>query len=166
MLEAIRKLWAHVTWADEILLRALQAGAPSPDTVREYAHILGADEIWLARLQHRAPRTSVWPSLTLDELEALAATLHEGYRACFATLNEQTLGQVIAYTNTAGKSFENSVQDVLLHVALHAQYHRGKVNLLLRQAGLAPAPTDYIAFVRGVAAATTFSGENPRGKST
>lgn len=36
---------------------------------------------------------------------------------------------------------------------MHGQYHRGKVNLLLRQADRTPAPTDYIAFVRGVPAA-------------
>ena len=42
----------------------------------------------------------------------------------------------------------------LLHVPLHGQYHRGKINLLLRQAGRQPAPTDYITFVRGVSAAT------------
>jgi hypothetical protein len=40
-------------------------------------------------------------------------------------------------------------------VVLHGQYHRGKVNLLLRQEGEQPAPTDYIAFVRGVPAAVT-----------
>jgi uncharacterized damage-inducible protein DinB len=152
MLATLRKLWAHLAWADETLLRALEAGMPSPDSVREYGHILGADEIWLARLEHRAPRISVWPSLTLDELRPMAVTVHEGYRAYFDTLNEEMLARVLAYTNTAGKSFENPVGDILLHVSLHAQYHRGKVNLLLRQAGLVPASTDYIVFIRSVAA--------------
>jgi len=152
MLATLRKLWAHLAWADETLLRALEAGTPSPDTVREYAHILGADEIWLARLERRAPRTSVWPSLTVDELRAMAAKVHEGYRAYFDTQTEDTLARVLPYINTGGKSFENPVGDILLHVALHAQYHRGKVNLLLRQAGLVPASTDYIVFIRSVAA--------------
>jgi len=151
MLATLRKLWAHLAWADETLLRALEAGTPSPDTVREYAHILGADEIWLARLEHRAPRTPVWPALTLDELQATATKVQEGYRAYLDTLTEEMLAQDLAYTNTAGKSFENPVGDILLHVALHAQYHRGKVNLLLRQAGLVPASTDYIVFIRSVA---------------
>ena len=44
---------------------------------------------------------------------------------------------------------------MLLQVALHGQYHRGKINLMLRQAGLPPTPTDYISFARGVPAATT-----------
>ena len=48
-------------------------------------------------------------------------------------------------------------------MALHGQYHRGKVNLLLRQGGHAPAPVDYVAFVRGVPAATevTARGDYP-----
>ena len=148
MLATVRKLWAHIAWADEMLLRALEAGTPSPEILREYAHILGADEIWLARLEQRASRTPVWPSLPLDEVKTLAQTLHQDYRTFLATLNQQRLEQVIAYTNTAGNSFENSIRDILIHVALHAQYHRGKVNLLLRQAGMAPASTDYIAFLR------------------
>jgi uncharacterized damage-inducible protein DinB len=60
----------------------------------------------------------------------------------------------IGYTNSAGRSFVTPVGDILLHVALHGQYHRGKVNLLLRQAELEPAPVDFIGFVRGVPAAT------------
>jgi uncharacterized damage-inducible protein DinB len=59
----------------------------------------------------------------------------------------------VTYTTSAGKAFTNAVKDVLLHVAMHAQYHRGKINFLLRQAGLQPAPTDYIAFIRGAPAA-------------
>lgn len=150
MLATVRKLWAHIAWADETLLRALEAGTPSPEILREYAHILGADEIWLARLEQRASRTPVWPTLPLDEVTTLAQTLHQDYRTFLASLNQQRLEQVIAYTNTAGNSFENSIRDILIHVALHAQYHRGKVNLLLRQAGMAPASTDYIAFLREV----------------
>jgi uncharacterized damage-inducible protein DinB len=43
---------------------------------------------------------------------------------------------------------------MLVHVALHGQYHRGQVALLLRASGFEPATTDYIAWTRGVPAAT------------
>jgi uncharacterized damage-inducible protein DinB len=51
--------------------------------------------------------------------------------------------------NSAGQAFTSTVEDILLHVCLHGQYHRGQVALLLREAGAAPATTDYIAFARG-----------------
>ena len=159
MLPTIRKLWAHLEWADEILLEVLHAGAHPEGAVREYAHILGAEEIWLARLEQRSSRTPVWPALPLGQLGSLARMLHRNYRSYLDRLDEAALARVVAYTNTAGKPFETSVEDILLHVALHGQYHRGKVNLILRQEGYTPAPTDYVAFVRGVEAARTDPGQ-------
>ena len=154
-LDALRQLFAHVEWADGILLAAIRGGNAPAEAVREYAHILGADEVWLARIQGRASRQPVWPELSAAALEALAGEVHRGYRAVLDGLTDAGLGRVVAYTNTAGKAFETVLHDILVHVVLHAQYHRGKINLLLRQAGLEPAPADYIAFVRGAAAAVT-----------
>ena len=158
MLSIVTKLWAHLAWADGILLDALRAGPIPEAAVREYAHILGAEEVWLARLEQRPARTPVWPELPLDQLGSLAGLLQVGYRDFLDRLDDRALERVVAYTNTAGTSFENSVQDILLHVALHGQYHRGKVNLILRQGGHLPAPADYIAYVRGVPAARTDPG--------
>lgn len=158
MLATITKLWAHLAWADRMLLEALRAGPAPTGAVREYAHILGAEEIWLARLEQRASRTPVWPDLPLDQLVSLAGTLQRDYTGFLDRLDHRTVSGMVAYTNTAGVPFENSIEDILLHVALHGQYHRGKINLILRQEGHPPAPTDYIAYVRGVAAARTDPG--------
>ena len=156
MLTAIRRLWDHLAWADELLLNALEAVSPPPaGTLREYAHILGADEVWLARLEQRPATAPVWPHMEPPQLRRFARELHTAYARYLAALDAAGLPRHVAYTNSAGQSFDTPVQDILLHVALHAQYHRGKVNLLLRQAGLCPAPTDYIAFIRGVPAAIT-----------
>lgn len=155
MLPTIKKLWAHLAWADAILLDALRAVPASEAAIREYAHILGAEEVWLSRMEQRPSRTPVWPDVPLGQLASLAAMVRQGYRGFLEGLDRTALERVVTYTNTAGLSFDNSVQDILLHVALHGQYHRGKVNLMLREAGQPPAPTDYIAYVRGTAAART-----------
>ena len=88
--------------------------------------------------------------LALAEQFGFTPRLCRPYRA-------RTKGKVermVDYRNSAGISFSTSAGDILFHVMLHGQYHRGKVNLLLRQSGFPPVPTDYIAFVRGVPAAT------------
>jgi len=161
MLPTIRKLWTHLAWADGVLLETLQTRGAPPGAVREYAHILGAEEIWLARLEQRPARTPVWPNLPLGQLVSLAGMLHRDYRSFLDRLDDRAVAGVVAYTNSAGAAFENSVEDILLHVVLHGQYHRGKVNLILRQEGSVPEPTDYIGFVRGVAAARTDPGRSP-----
>ena len=155
-LEQLRRLWHHCAWADVALLAALELPDDLPPTaLREYAHIVGAEEVWLSRLEGRPANAAVWPDLDLPAARALAERVRAGYAAFLSTLDDARLTSHVAYTNTTGRSFETPLGDILLHVMLHGQYHRGKVNLLLRQADLAPAPVDYIGFVRGVPAATT-----------
>jgi uncharacterized damage-inducible protein DinB len=154
MLAEIRRLFEHAAWADTVLLSALdsQTGVPT-EAIREFGHVLGADEIWLSRLEHRSNRAPVWPDQGLTGLEQMAKDVHRAFATYLKKLREPGLNAQITYTNSAGTTFSNGVKDVLLHVAMHGQYHRGKINLLLRQAGLNPAPTDYIAFIRGSPAA-------------
>lgn len=152
----LRRLWDHAAWADVALLSALDSvEAPPPQAVREYAHVLGAEEVWLSRLQGRASRTTVWPELSRAQATQLGRQLRADYEAYLSTLTEAALATPVTYTNTSGRTFSTPAGDILLHVALHGQYHRGKVNLLLRQAGIEPAPVDFIGFVRGVPAATS-----------
>jgi uncharacterized damage-inducible protein DinB len=156
MLTELRHLRDHMAWADDALLDTLaNAGTLPADAAREFAHVLGAEENWLARLEGRAPRTPIWPDVNLAALMQLALDVQVGFARHLDTLTEADLHRVVTYTNSAGILFETPVRDILHHVFLHAQYHRGKVNLLLRQAGLTPAPVDYIGFIRGFPAAVT-----------
>lgn len=161
-LDAIRRLWRHACWADAQLLDGLRGSTNVPgEAVRELAHIVGAYEVWLSRLEGRAPRAAVWPEATLDEVRSIFDETTESFAAYLSALEVEDLSASVHYTNSAGREFTNSIGDILLHVLLHAQYHRGKVNLLLRQSDGAPAPADYVAFVRGAPAATEATSRKP-----
>lgn len=152
----IRRLCEHNVWADELLLGALSAVKPPPPLAwREYAHVLGVESVWLDRLMKRPPRHAVWPELSPTEASSLAASLRGEYAAYVARLTDDMLDARVPYVNSAGRSFETPAGDMLMQVFLHGQYHRGKINLLLRQGHLPPVPTDYIAWARGVPAATS-----------
>ena len=155
-LAQLRRLREHTTWGDAVLLAALEACGPAlpAEALREYAHVVGAGEVWLARIEGRAPRLAVWPTLGLEEAASSAVSIREGYDRLLSALEEADLSREVRYTNSAGRSFATPIGDILLHVALHGQYHRGKINLMLRQAHGEPAPVDYIAFARGAPAAT------------
>jgi uncharacterized damage-inducible protein DinB len=156
MMEEIRRLCAHMRWADERVLKSLRSADPLPaDAVKLFAHVLGAEHTWLSRLRQQSPRMAVWPTLTLDECEALSAENAEGYEAFLDALEPGGLAREVEYRNSAGQEFRSRIGDILLQAATHGGYHRGQVAMLLRQAGAEPMPTDYIAFVRGVPAATT-----------
>jgi uncharacterized damage-inducible protein DinB len=153
--DLLRRLFDHLRWADRRALEALRrAAGPPAQAVEIYAHVLGAEQIWLDRLRGEPAAAAVWPRATLDECAELAARSHAGYAALLDGLGAGGLDREVDYVNSAGQPFRSRVSDILLHVALHGSYHRGQVALLMRQAGAVPEPTDYIAFVRGVPAAT------------
>ena len=154
-IDYLRRLADHCLAADAALAESLRTAASVPDAaLREYAHVIGAEETWLARIESRAARTAIWPAGSLNDVLQLRRTVAESYRVYLAALRDADLERMVSYRNSAGVDFSTSIADILFHVMLHGQYHRGKVNLLLRQSGLPPVPTDYIAFVRGFPAAT------------
>jgi uncharacterized damage-inducible protein DinB len=159
MVDHLGKLFRHLTWADERTLEALRAaGGPPPKALEVYSHVLAAEHLWLARLRQVPSRYPVWPVLTLEECTALGEELQAEYAEFLSRLDRASLTGEVAYTNSAGASFRSSIEDILLHVALHCAYHRGQVAQLLRQGGATPQPTDYIAFVRGAPTATRVAG--------
>jgi len=153
--EMLRRLWDHAAWADRLLLAALVESDTPAEAWREYSHVLGAESVWLDRLLGRPARFPVWPTLTPAEATTLSESLAAEYVEYVAGLSLGTIDAPVSYVNSAGQSFSTPASDILLQVMLHGQYHRGKINLLLRQASRAPIPTDYNAFVRGVPAART-----------
>jgi uncharacterized damage-inducible protein DinB len=159
MLSELRRMRDHLAWADDALLDTIADAPEFPvEAGREFAHILGADETWLARIEGRPSACGIWPVMDLNALRAFALNVQVGYARHLDTLIEADLHRVVGYQNSAGIHFETPVRDILYHVFLHAHYHRGKVNLLLRQAGLTPAPVDYIGFIRGFPTAVTRVG--------
>jgi len=152
----LRKLVAHLEWADAAVLDALRR-SPGIDSraLTLYAHLLGAESVWLARIAGRPQDVAVWPTLTLDEAASLAARTAKELREVVSRAAPDDLAREVEYRNSAGSQFRTALEDILLHVALHGSYHRGQIALLIRDGGGEPAPTDYIGFIRGVPAART-----------
>ena len=151
----LRRLIAHLGWADAMVLESLRRASPLDAKAFEiYRHVLGTEDVWLARLKGEKPSLAVWPELSLDECEAAAKANLSGLVQYFAGLAPADLPREVTYVNSAGRQFTSSVEDILLHVCMHGAYHRGQVSLALRSSGAEPAPTDYIAFARGSPAAT------------
>ena len=140
----VRRLLAHMQWADEQVLAALRTATSAPEgAVSLYAHVLASEHNWLARLAG-TEEMDAFPTLSLHACEALARDSHARFDALARALGPAELDQVVAYRRRDGLLQERRLEDILLHVVLHAVYHRGQVATLLRQAGETPIATDYI----------------------
>lgn len=162
MLDHIRRLFAHLAWADAHALESIRE-AGNPARARELlAHILGCELVWLARIEGRKAEVPVWPDLSLYQCGIHAGRVREAYERYLALINEDDLATTVHYVNSAGNAFDSEVGDILLQIALHGSYHRGQIAILLREGGAVPSPTDYIGFVRGAPAATRMDGADHR----
>ena len=148
------RMLGHQAWADRRALAAIEQANGQVDTaLKLLGHILGAEHVWLRRLTASPAAVAVWPDLSLAQCRELAGANELGFREFLFGLDPAGLRRVVAYRNSAGEDLMTEVGDILSHVFLHGAYHRGQVAQLLRLAEQEPAPTDYIAFVRGTRAA-------------
>src|SRR5215210_5971547 len=124
MIELLHNLMSHMRWADAIVADALTRDAPADAVmVRLFAHIASAEHLWYSRIEGRAPAHAVWPNLTIGESRALATTTADLFDKLLAADDVQALRRQVAYRNSAGHDFRNTVADVITHVAMHGSHH-------------------------------------------
>jgi uncharacterized damage-inducible protein DinB/GNAT superfamily N-acetyltransferase len=149
----LEKLAAYNIWANEVLVNWLEelGGAVPDSSLHLLSHIANAQEVWLSRLQGLAPNRGIFDEHSLaDCRELLVGSSDELLE--MAAMPKLGLQQILAYTNSQGQPFETSVEDILMHVFNHGTYHRAQIARDLRQHSLNPVDTDYIIYVRQLAA--------------
>jgi uncharacterized damage-inducible protein DinB len=150
MVSHLTAMHEHGMWADRRLLGLLQATANAA-ALRECAHIRGAQETWLSRIEQRTPALPVWPELSVAGLATHGDAIDAGWSSFLTALREADLDTTVTYRNSAGDTFTTPLRDILLHVMLHGQYHRGKAIAAIRGAGTELHGVDYILWQRELA---------------
>jgi uncharacterized damage-inducible protein DinB len=149
MSQALTRLIRYDIWANRETMDAVRQGAaPPPRSLRWMAHIIGAEYLWLARLTGQTSPLPVWPNLSLDGCDRRLDDLSPQLLECLADATPERLSQEVAYTNSKGEAWTNTVEEILTHVTIHSAYHRGQIAADLRAAGQVPPYTDYIHAVR------------------
>ncbi|MPS71649.1 MAG: damage-inducible protein DinB [Chryseobacterium sp.] len=109
-------------------------------------HILNAHQIWNARILDQ-DTFGVWQTNSDGKLLDINQSNFEN---SIKILNERNFDEIIAYRNSKGDDFQNSIQGILFHFINHSTYHRGQIAMLMKQAGLEPINTDYIFYKRNI----------------
>ena len=148
-----RKLFDYDLWGNRESLKSLEGLSDAERPRRLFRHVIGAQRIWLSRFETPdQPSVDAWPQLTLEECGAAVEALHQRWLALLDTLTPERLVQDLVYRNLKGVEFRTPIADVLIHLVMHSAYHRGQVAAAVREAGGKPAATDYVVYVRRVAA--------------
>ena len=143
-------MYEHLNWANQRILETLQdIEEENHEIIRLFSHILLAENVWITRLQGLdSSRLPIWLEMDMEACTELIRRNEKSFTTFLTNLAAADLDKLITYTNSKGTEFENSVRDILTHIALHGQYHRGQINSRLRLDGIEPVNIDFITFVR------------------
>jgi uncharacterized damage-inducible protein DinB len=143
-------MYEHLNWANQCILETLQSIEDENQEVnRLFSHILFAEKVWITRLRGLdSSRLPIWLEVDMEVCAELVMQNEESLTTFLTNLANSDLDKLIFYTNSKGTEFKNSVRDILTHIALHGQYHRGQINSRLRADGIEPVNIDFITFLR------------------
>nr|WP_106780080.1 DinB family protein [Lysinibacillus timonensis] len=149
-METIQKMFEHLIWANKRILNALHnIKDDQPDVIRLFSHILFAENVWMTRLKGQdSSHLSIWLDIDLEECDKLVQKNEETIITYLLNLKNDDLDKMVSYKTSTGEPFQNTVREILTHIAMHGHYHRGQINSQLRLLGEEPAVTDFIYYVR------------------
>lgn len=150
----LRDLYRHMEWADALVWRAVLASAEARanQKLREYLyHLHLVQWAWLRAWRCEPPDT---PFPTFEDAPTLMLwgrsyygqiaphldnltdkKISETMQLPWADIVERELGRAPERTSTA---------ETMLQIPLHSLYHRGQINMTLREVGGEPPGVDYI----------------------
>ncbi len=129
------RLFAYDRWANQECLKALAAGAPETTTVGRLAHILSAENLWLERIQKVPQSMAVWPSLSLEECDALVDDVARPGVTIWRRWLPMDCRRPSNTRTAKVRLGQSRVEDVLMHVIMHSAYHRGQIAMEMRASG-------------------------------
>lgn len=143
----LTSLVSHEHWANHRLADALhESGPPSAEAVRIFNHILGAHDTWHARVTESAAALPVWDA----EIESRhwGQLIDAQFERWKHVLRTEEPSKKVVYANTRGVRFTNTLEEILTHLSMHGQYHRGQIIQQFRVRWDIPPATDFILFLR------------------
>jgi uncharacterized damage-inducible protein DinB len=152
-----RSLLLHMEWADALIWQSVLSAPPS-----------GQDDSMLARLHHfhstqwaylqvlRSQPVEVPEVSGFPDLRSLSRWARQFYRelpAFLDALDEAKLSRTVEFPWAAqvasrlGTAGPATVGESVLQLVLHTTYHRGQISTRLRERGVEPPLTDFIAWI-------------------
>jgi uncharacterized damage-inducible protein DinB len=150
-----RTLLGHAEWADALVWKTASGGAPADPEVRAklyhlhvvqwaYLHIWRAEPIRPRELDAFPTTRAIreWARLYYDELTPYLARLTEG-----SVGHEVRFPWADDLVRRFGQAHPATWTETVVQVAMHSAYHRGQVARRLRELGVEPPMTDYVAWI-------------------
>lgn len=150
------ELFRHMEWADARVWRAVLPAGEDDRTYRLLFHLHQVQHafltVWRGEETPRFKEFSQHPDL--PALATWAREYHQSVPLWLASVREEALNEVREVTwrkwvvrAIGHEPAPSTLAETMMQVSQHSTYHRGQVNARLRERGIEPPLTDFIAWV-------------------
>jgi uncharacterized damage-inducible protein DinB len=153
----IEELVEHMAWADSVVFSAIRGKSQAEEdevVLKRLRHIHLIQKLFIDVWQHQPINAHSTDLFNVPELAGFAQSLHNEIREFQKALLPEDLDRVVhlpwskEMSRTLGFEIANpSLGQTLLQVTIHSSYHHGQINARLRELGINPPMTDFIAWV-------------------
>jgi uncharacterized damage-inducible protein DinB/putative sterol carrier protein len=165
----LQRVFSYKAKANDEILKAMRQfddAAPAKEiAIRVLSHAYVVDRIFAANLtradhEYTSPNSSHAPSL--EELSAAIDASDCWYIDYVSRLDEAQLAERLDFTFTDGLPGRMSREEMLMHVTVHGEYHRGQISLILMENSITPPGDGFTSFLHKAEAS---SRRRPAGSS-
>ena len=150
MIDHFKDLQLYNQWANGVVFDALENNELPEKAIELMSHIINANMIWLDRLEGRVSGLEVWKVYEKGQLRELLKRSDIALMNFISKSSEEKLSDNIEYANSKGEKFSSGIIEILIHLNVHAAYHRGQI-ISLMKGRVSPLPhTDYIHYARKI----------------
>ena len=149
MHEHLNDLYAYNYWANQLYIKKLNDFQfQNPKFYSIFSHLLNAHSIWLSRINGEIEKYNVWQIHQALNFSKINDENFQITQILLKNLNETDLNKSIDYVNSQGNRYQNKTKDILIHAVNHATYHRAQCASIMKEHGVQPPITDFIAYKR------------------
>ncbi len=156
-LTLFRELSRHTEWADAVVFTAINANPAAQEDERLLGilrHLHLVQKVFLDVWRNEPVNPEETGSFSVPELEQYVRKNHLAIGCFHDTLTAGMLDDAVKLPwaglvsrNLGFEVAKPTIGETLMQVHAHSSYHRGQVNARLRDLGIGPPMTDYIAWV-------------------
>lgn len=149
MIKHFNNLFEYDLWANKRIIDVITKDNVI-DTKSEllFSHILNSQQIWYSRIMGNPKGQTPWDIIPYSEFTDILNIIHENWKTFLKEKDAKSLRKNIDYKNTSGDKYQNTLEEILIHIINHSTYHRAQISAHLKSSGKNPPITDYIAYAR------------------
>ncbi len=150
MKKHFRDLIKYNDWANQRVLITFEENEIHDEyLLKMFSHLISAQIIWLNRIKDLPTSPfPLWEKYKLRELRTMTMESSTNWMNYLEEHQLETFEEMIFYKNSEGKRFESTIREIITHMVNHSTYHRGQIAKEIKDKGIEPPATDYIAYAR------------------